>query len=110
MIVPLDEHPHYGRVMLVAPELVEVMRMEPGHGHVIPNVNGILTRCGGPAQCSECQQEREFLDRLQAAIDAGVAPPLMPQFEDPHSFEAQVAHQRAFEASLPRDLVDIEFL
>lgn len=28
-----------------------------GHGHVIPNKDGSLARCGGPAICSECAYE-----------------------------------------------------
>lgn len=27
------------------------------HGHVVPNLNGILSRCGGPSVCSVCAQE-----------------------------------------------------
>ncbi len=28
-----------------------------GHGHVTPNENGTVARCGGPGLCSECSQE-----------------------------------------------------
>lgn len=27
------------------------------HGHVVPNPNGVLARCGGPACCIECKRE-----------------------------------------------------
>lgn len=45
-----------------------------GHGHVIPNPNGVLARCGGPAICAECAKElgglspnelREYAQRLE---------------------------------------------
>ena len=38
-----------------------------GHGHVIPNENGALARCGGPAICKECALEfsRESKNILQ---------------------------------------------
>lgn len=29
-----------------------------GHGHVIPNPDGSLARCGGPGLCAECSAER----------------------------------------------------
>lgn len=29
-----------------------------GHGHVIPNKDGSVARCGGPAICSECAREQ----------------------------------------------------
>ena len=32
-----------------------------GHGHVIPNKNGMLARCGGPAICSVCKAEMKQL-------------------------------------------------
>lgn len=28
-----------------------------GHGHVVPNPNGVKARCGGPAICSVCARE-----------------------------------------------------
>jgi hypothetical protein len=28
-----------------------------GHGHVVPNANGVKARCGGPALCSTCNRE-----------------------------------------------------
>lgn len=28
-----------------------------GHGHVTPNKNGFLARCGGPGLCSACNRE-----------------------------------------------------
>jgi len=28
-----------------------------GHGHVTPNPNGLVARCGGPAICKVCQKE-----------------------------------------------------
>ncbi len=28
-----------------------------GHGHVIPNLDGTVARCGGPAFCAECALE-----------------------------------------------------
>lgn len=28
-----------------------------GHGHVVPNANGLKARCGGPAICSVCALE-----------------------------------------------------
>ena len=33
-----------------------------GHGHVIPNTNGMLARCGGPALCGECAEELANLE------------------------------------------------
>jgi hypothetical protein len=35
-----------------------------GHGHVVPNADGTLARCGGPRLCSVCQAE---LAELQAS-------------------------------------------
>lgn len=29
-----------------------------GHGHVIPNPNGVKAHCGGPAMCTECALEQ----------------------------------------------------
>jgi hypothetical protein len=31
--------------------------MNRGHGHVFPRADGLLSRCGGPAICSECAEE-----------------------------------------------------
>jgi hypothetical protein len=31
--------------------------MKGGHGHVRPNPNGILARCGGPGLCPVCATE-----------------------------------------------------
>lgn len=31
--------------------------MNRGHGHVWPRADGLLSRCGGPALCSECAKE-----------------------------------------------------
>lgn len=32
-----------------------------GHGHVVPNADGSLARCGGPGICSECALEQARL-------------------------------------------------
>jgi hypothetical protein len=32
--------------------------MSTGHGHVIPNENGVKARCGGPALCPVCREEQ----------------------------------------------------
>ncbi|RKP44746.1 hypothetical protein D7S86_27380 [Pararobbsia silviterrae] len=34
------------------------------HGHVQPHPLGHKARCGGPALCSQCQRERDFLAGL----------------------------------------------
>ncbi len=34
-----------------------------GHGHVIPNPDGSLARCGGPGICSDCAKELAQLER-----------------------------------------------
>lgn len=46
-----------------------------GHGHVIPNKDGSLARCGGPAICTECARELksdlyETIDALRLQIEA----------------------------------------
>lgn len=51
-----------------------------GHGHVRPNPNGMVARCGGPALCKECALElaRETIDIksvMQLASDACNAHP-----------------------------------
>lgn len=37
------------------------------HGHVVPNPNGLVARCGGPALCSHCRLE----ERVELARIAG---------------------------------------
>lgn len=34
-----------------------------GHGHVIPNADGSLARCGGPGLCDECSREEAQVKR-----------------------------------------------
>lgn len=29
-----------------------------GHGHVTPNPDGVVARCGGPSMCGDCARER----------------------------------------------------
>lgn len=41
-----------------------------GHGHVRPRPDGVRARCGGPAMCRVCQQERAALDALQSTHPA----------------------------------------
>jgi len=38
-----------------------------GHGHVTPRSDGVKARCGGPALCAECAQER--LEQEGGAVD-----------------------------------------
>ena len=40
------------------------------HGHVIPNEDGSLARCGGPSLCSECKSELDGLAQ-GAMLQAG---------------------------------------
>ena len=51
-----------------------------GHGHVFPRPDGMKTRCGGPALCSECAKDLAFkeaetvntaseLERLKTGIE-----------------------------------------
>lgn len=40
-----------------------------GHGHVIPNANGVKARCGGPAICPDCKQEAEQYRRQIETFD-----------------------------------------
>ena len=38
---------------------LEVARLQhTGHGHVVPRLDGVRTRCGGPAMCRVCQGEQ----------------------------------------------------
>lgn len=44
-----------------------------GHGHVVPNVDGLKARCGGPAICSVCAKELHAfkdseIERLRARV------------------------------------------
>lgn len=44
-----------------------------GHGHVVPNVDGLKARCGGPAICSVCARELHAfkdseIERLRARV------------------------------------------
>lgn len=42
-----------------------------GHGHVVPNADGHLARCGGPRMCKTCAAE---LVELQASARRSPAP------------------------------------
>jgi hypothetical protein len=33
-----------------------------GHGHVLPNPDGVKNHCGGPALCAGCRREQLGLD------------------------------------------------
>ena len=47
-----------------------------GHGHVTPNANGTMARCGGPAICSVCAREmavQEIRDAGEPDPEPGVA-------------------------------------
>lgn len=35
------------------------------HGHVVPNPDGSLARCGGPGLCSTCLLEDRYLQLLE---------------------------------------------
>jgi hypothetical protein len=35
-----------------------------GHGHVIPNADGMKARCGGPGICPECARELALQQNL----------------------------------------------
>lgn len=37
--------------------------MVSGHGHVTPNPDGTVARCGGPATCSSCAREQQETGR-----------------------------------------------
>lgn len=39
--------------------------LEHGHGHVFPNANGAVARCGGPALCRDCSLEQDIKDLQQ---------------------------------------------
>lgn len=41
------------------------------HGHVLPNPNGLLARCGGPALCTICARELGSLslEELKAYVE-----------------------------------------
>lgn len=41
-----------------------------GHGHVVPRLDGVVMRCGGPGICKSCQKEQLLLDIWQAAEEA----------------------------------------
>lgn len=43
-----------------------------GHGHVTPNADGSLARCGGPAICKVCALEA---NRVNAKFDAWISEP-----------------------------------
>lgn len=43
-----------------------------GHGHVTPNPDGSVARCGGPAMCSVCALEKAQLEHT-GAIDVPAA-------------------------------------
>lgn len=36
---------------------MEINKNSTGHGHVIPNENGSMARCGGPGICGVCSSE-----------------------------------------------------
>lgn len=38
-----------------------------GHGHVYPNPDGILARCGGPYMCSKCKADLEH--KIESACE-----------------------------------------
>lgn len=39
-----------------------------GHGHVTPNADGSVARCGGPAICPECARELAALQAKAPAV------------------------------------------
>ena len=49
-----------------------------GHGHVRPNVNGFVARCGGPGMCSQCREEAIALPRAQITFTRTLNPPEQP--------------------------------
>lgn len=74
--LPADIHRRLdGAPALAAPAAVDADGVQPpplsqSHGHVRPRPDGVKARCGGPAMCRACQQERAAL----AAPAAQVAP------------------------------------
>ena len=51
--------------------------MSNGHGHVTPNADGSLARCGGPGLCKSCAVElarlnaQIALDKTEVYLDVG---------------------------------------
>lgn len=43
-----------------------------GHGHVVPNKDGSLARCGGPKLCSVCAMEFAQLNYKPHKPDASI--------------------------------------
>lgn len=43
-----------------------------GHGHVTPNADGFLARCGGPSICKVCKAELAALKAQQVGVPAAI--------------------------------------
>jgi hypothetical protein len=44
------------------------------HGHVTPNADGSLARCGGPGICAVCAKELQQLEAAKVAAEPKVDP------------------------------------
>lgn len=72
-----------------------------GHGHVRPRPDGVRMRCGGPAICRVCQQEKSQLEMSQRMEQA--FHPLDGQHINQGSADAAA---EVYEREYLRDLVD----
>lgn len=56
------------------------MTPNQSHGHVTPNANGLVARCGGPAICAHCQFELAQLRAKSAPAEVAQVEALLTRF------------------------------
>jgi len=64
-----------------------------GHGHVYPNPDGIVARCGGPGFCEECK--------------ADLAQSLLPKVEGVHYYRKGVFLERKVTFAVANSSIDL---